>query len=129
MNIFRDEATGYLVLSDITGGFHILSDELYRKQSKRLSELESENRELRAVNMSMQQALTQASLAQSEAVYLQKASLNAGLALGIIGQQAAYNRADIEYWLKVFQMWYSEALASGKFSPPPSRPSLGSFRP
>lgn len=126
MNIFRDEATGYLVLSDITGGFHILSDELYRKQSKRLSELESENRELRAVNMSMQQALTQASLAQSEAVYLQKASLNAGLALGIFGQQAAYDGVDIEYWLKVFRTWYSEAIASGQLSPPPSRPSLGS---
>lgn len=48
MNVYHDEATGYLIIDDISDGVDILPSELYQSYLKQIKDLTEQNRDLQS---------------------------------------------------------------------------------
>ena len=99
MNVYRDEATGYLIIDDISDGVYILPSELYQSYLKQIKDLTEQNKDLQNKLDLMH------TVAESERA--------TGIAIGMLFSKTGYNyRLAKLYWYE-FEKWYEEAFNNG----------------
>lgn len=135
MKVFRDEATGYLVIDEIEEGFEILPTSLYQGYLKQIEDLKKDNKDLRSKLDYMSLKLADALSAQAEAENKRaeaesKRESNNALTLERISSMVETERmmGAIRGWIcarngwrpeftelifEEFDMWYAEALDNG----------------
>ena len=128
MNVYRDEATGYLILDDISDGIDILPSELYQSYLKQIKDLTEQNRDLQSRLNDMGVKLADALSVQAETskqreknetrmldiIQATAESERAiGIAIGTLYSKTGYNyRLAKLYWYE-FEKWYEEAFNNG----------------
>lgn len=128
MNIYRDEATGYLILDDVTDGIDILPSELYQSYLKQIKDLTEENRDLQSRLNDMRGKLTDALATQAEASIQREknetrmldvirstteSERSVGIAIGILCTKTGYDYELAKLYWNEFEQWYEEACNNG----------------
>lgn len=128
MNIYRDEATGYLILDDVTDGIDILPSELYQSYLKQIKDLTEQNRDLQSRLNDMGGKLTDALATQAEASIQREknetrmldvirstanSERSVGIAIGILCAKTGHNYRLAKLYWHEFEQWYEEACNNG----------------
>lgn len=128
MNITVDEATGYLIVDDISDGIEILPSELYQSYLKQIKDLTEQNRDLQSKLNDMGVKLADALSIQAKASNQREENETrmldiiqataeseraAGIAMGVLYSKIGFNyRLAKLYWCE-FEHWYGEARDNG----------------
>lgn len=128
MKIFKDEATGYLIIDDLSEGVDILPSELYQSYLKQIKDLTEQNRDLQSRLNDMGVKLADALSAQAEASKQREKNETrmldiiqataeseraVGIAIGILCSKTGHNYRLAKLYWHEFEQWYEEACNNG----------------
>lgn len=117
MNVYRDEATGYLILDDISDGIDILPHELYQSYLKQIKDLTEQNRDLQSRLNDMGAALSSHVQNEKSVIDMVRSTAESeravGIAIGTLCAKTGHNYRLAKLYWKEYEYWYENVCDDG----------------